>query len=782
MPADLPAHVPTASAQLAGTEPGAAPGREPSGDLRGAAAEALAAHPWIAAAEPEPGGGLRLVPDRAALAVRPEPGGLVAEFLDHWSEVYDWTYTDAAARHSPDLDLSGWRASDTGRPLPAGHMREWADRTAELILGARPRYVLELGCGTGLLAHRLRDRVHGYVGTDVAPAAVRALDADARPGTAFVRAAAHESGAPQVREALERIGCPDGRPDCIVLNSVTQCFPGVDYLEAVLHGMLALVAPGGTVLVGDVRDARLLDDFARWAERGDGERAAERAAREPELLFDPPTLARLAERAPRDVRMSVHPKTMRDDSELTRYRFDAVLHVDRSPARPAEPAWFPNRALADVPGARWASELREIADGRAVVQDPADPARIGFDAARPVADVSGAGTAHEPFAAFAERRLLEVARTVVRRSVPQARDVPLTVEPFALADRAERAADGAVAGVDAAAVPAFLRRLDEAALRAIADAVRPVRDAGSPDAIADALGVADRHRWILRRWLAVLDRADVPAGDIGTLVEDGRAIGYPPETTRFMLAAMGRLPELLRDDLPLQALLFEDADTADGAYRENTVNRYLNAAVAEVMRWALATVRPDGPLRVLEVGAGVGGTTADALAGLAGRDVDYLYTDVSRYFTSLGRRRFGDRPGVRFGLFDVNADLAAQDVEPASRHVILAANVLHNARHLPRMLAGLRDLLVPGGLLVFVETGREMPALLASMQFLMSPPAGTERLAPEDPRAGTDRVFLTPAEWTNELHRAGLHPLLTLPHPNHPLQEAGVHLFTARRE
>ncbi|GGU91388.1 hypothetical protein GCM10010182_02900 [Actinomadura cremea] len=752
------------------------------------AAAALAAHPWIAAVEREPSGALRLVPDRAALAVRPAPGGLVAEHLDHWSEVYDWTYTAAGAPHAPDLDLSGWRASDTGRPLPAGHMREWADRTAELILGTRPRHVLELGCGTGLLAHRLRDRVHGYVGTDVAPAAVRALREGARPGTAFVRAAAHEAGSPQVREALERVGRPDGRPDCVVLNSVTQCFPGLDYLEAVLHDALSLVAPGGAVVVGDVRDARLLDDFARWAERDHADadrRAAERAAREPEFLFDPPALARLAEGVPRDVRMSVHPKTMRDDTELTRYRFDAVLHVDAPSGRPADVAWHPNRALVDAPDARTAFELREAANGRAVVQDPADPARIGLvppgGAARPVGDVRGAGTAHEPLAAFVERRLAEVARAVLRRSVPEARDVPLTVEPFVLADRAERRAAGAVAAVDAAAVPAFLRRLDEAALRAIAGVVRPVRDAGTPDAIADALGVAGRHRWILRRWLAVLDGADVPDGDAGGLVEDGRAIGYPPEATRFMLAAMGRLPELLRDDLPLQALLFEDADTADGAYRENTVNRYLNAAVAEVLRWAPANVRPDGPLRVLEVGAGVGGTTADALAGLDGRDVDYLYTDVSRYFTSLGRRRFGDRPGVRFGLLDINADLGARGIEPGSRHVVLAANVLHNARHLPRTLTGLRDLLAPGGLLVFVETGREMPALLASMQFLMSSPEGTDRLDPDDPRAGTDRVFLTPAEWNAELHRAGLRPLLVLPRDDHPLAEAGVHLHIARR-
>lgn len=106
-------------------------------------------HPWIARITR--GEDLtRVVVDPAALV--PPDGALVVEHREHWAEVYDWTYSDP----SP---LAGWRASGTGAPLPAAHMGEWADRTAELVLAARPRRVLELGCGTGMLLERIAPHV-----------------------------------------------------------------------------------------------------------------------------------------------------------------------------------------------------------------------------------------------------------------------------------------------------------------------------------------------------------------------------------------------------------------------------------------------------------------------------------------------------------------------------------------------------------------------------------------------------------------------------------------------
>lgn len=437
------------------------PGDEKSALWR--AAEHLSAHPWIAAAEVEDRA-VRIVPAADALAARPTPGGLLAEHLDQWGEVYDWTYSQAAGRHADDLDLSGWRASDTGEPFPVEHMKDWLRHTVDLVLLAEPRWVLELGCGTGMLMHRLRPHVDGYVGTDVA--AVQKLSAVAPEGVAIVQAAAHEARGSRVQQAMA--GFPHGRPDCVLLNSVTQCFPSVDYLRAVVHDAIELVAPGGTVVIGDVRHAGLLHDHHRWIETSSAlpsgeldQLVAERAERDEELLFDPATLAALAAETGREVRMAIYAKTMRDNTELTRYRFDAVLHVDAGPQETAqtEIRWpdlpsanriaalrvrldgspvrirhIPNRLLTPDAGTTAADLHHAIGDLDAVVLlDAADPRFLEVastgTAARPVQEIAGPGKAHEPLPGFARRRLTEVARRELRRAGHGS--VPITVVPGA---------------------------------------------------------------------------------------------------------------------------------------------------------------------------------------------------------------------------------------------------------------------------------------------------------------------------------------------------------------
>jgi SAM-dependent methyltransferase len=369
-------------------------------------------------------------------------------------------------------------------------------------------------------------------------------------------------------------------------------------------------------------------------------------------------------------------------------------------------------------------------------------------------------------------------------------------------ERVPRSAAAAIHEVDAAALPGFMRQLDQAALLAMARTLgrnglfRPgVRHRW--DQIADRLRVAPRHRWILRRWLTALqdegllqrdettgfvhDLRSVPrseAADAAALVDEAaRGLGYPSEMARFFRAAIEQLPRLLRDEIAVQALLFPDGDlaTAEGAYKDNVINRYLNAAAVELLRAECR--RACGPLRVLELGAGVGGTTAAVVPAFAAESVDYLYTDVSQFFLDAGRQRFGDR--LRYGIFDINSPAP---VQPGSADVVLAANVLHNSVHIGHGLARLRDLLAPGGLLVVIESCREHFQAMTSMQFLMSPRDGEPQPGATDVRAGTDRIFLTRDEWLAELTAAGFTPLLDLPDPSHPLAALGQHIFAARTD
>jgi hypothetical protein len=260
-----------------------------------------------------------------------------------------------------------------------------------------------------------------------------------------------------------------------VLNSVIQYFPGMDYLENVLRDAIGMVAPGGTVIVGDVRHHGLFDHYCRWLERtADPDatseevefRAAARAAREGEMLVDPRALAAIATRSGRTVHITLHAKGMREATELTRYRYDAVLHVDPPDCAPAArvpwhtlpgpdrlaslPAYLREHApviVEDVPnallraddlGAPTAFQLREIQRGADAVVGVSftDPTALrvsapGSAAAVPAEDVpvpAGSTLAHEPLMLFLSRRMPELLHEYLRRVDADQAKVPVVVE------------------------------------------------------------------------------------------------------------------------------------------------------------------------------------------------------------------------------------------------------------------------------------------------------------------------------------------------------------------
>src|SRR5439155_7173295 len=62
------------------------------------------------------------------------------------------------------------------------------------------------------------------------------------------------------QRAADTLATLEGGPfDTIVINSVVQYFPGVDYLLDVLVAAFERLAPGGAIFVGDVRSRALLE-------------------------------------------------------------------------------------------------------------------------------------------------------------------------------------------------------------------------------------------------------------------------------------------------------------------------------------------------------------------------------------------------------------------------------------------------------------------------------------------------------------------------------------------
>ncbi|MBV6697773.1 bifunctional Gfo/Idh/MocA family oxidoreductase/class I SAM-dependent methyltransferase [Kitasatospora aureofaciens] len=345
---------------------------------------------------------------------------------------------------------------------------------------------------------------------------------------------------------------------------------------------------------------------------------------------------------------------------------------------------------------------------------------------------------------------------------------------------------------------AFVHALDEAVLASMLLTFQQrgllLPDSpGSLPTTADELltAVAPAHHTLVRRWLTVLT-------DRGRLTRDGdhytgRITTDRLSTTQawdeaaalwkdglggaafvdYLRRNAERLPALLSGEQQAALLLFPEGRTelADAVYRETVTARYLNTAVATAVR-LLAESATDRPLRVLEVGAGTGATTEAVVAEVRSGRVDYLFTDVSRFFLGPARDRFKALPWLRHGLYDIDRPPAEQGHSPGSFDVVIAAGVLNNARDADATVRSLAELLTPGGWLLVTEPTREHLEILTSQAFMMT--------TAHDARLASGTTFLSRTQWLDVLTGAGLREIRTLPPENHPLAPLGQRLFAAR--
>ncbi|KAK2596464.1 hypothetical protein N8I77_013354 [Diaporthe amygdali] len=178
-------------------------------------------------------------------------------------------------------------------------------------------------------------------------------------------------------------------------------------------------------------------------------------------------------------------------------------------------------------------------------------------------------------------------------------------------------------------------------------------------------------------------------------------------------------------------------------------------------------------LRVLEIGAGTGGTTELVLKGLfpdAGDRMfqSYVFTDVSSGFFGAARERFGHVPGMEYLTLDISRDPGEQGFALGSFDLIVAANVLHATPSLSETLKNVRRLLRPDGKLLLQEMWTESKA----MNFVMGTLPGWW-LGTEDGRA--QEPYVDPERWAVELSKAGFSkPEAVVPDDELPFQDEVV--------
>ncbi len=311
-----------------------------------------------------------VVPDRA----RQDAGAAHVEQISRWQHVWDSTYKQTAAPADPSFNIAGWNSSYTGEPIPPTQMREWVDQTVERILSLKPRRVLEIGCGTGLLLSRIAPHCDSFHGTDLTRASIDYLKVQIAEGAFRNVTVSQQSG-------NDFTGIESGSFDTVILNSVVQYFPSVEYLLDVLKRVIETVQPGGSVFLGDLRSLPLLHAFHAAVQLQNApssldtktvlQRIEAEAEQEQELLVDPAFFTWLKDQLPQISDVEIQLKRGHYRNELTQFRYDVVLHVGKE-----KPLPFAGRRLdwpaggveaqeeyvlvTGVPNARIANEVRAL--------------------------------------------------------------------------------------------------------------------------------------------------------------------------------------------------------------------------------------------------------------------------------------------------------------------------------------------------------------------------------------------------------------------------------------
>jgi amino acid adenylation domain-containing protein len=249
-----------------------------------------------------------------------------------WQTIYNDTYSKASAELDPTFNLVGWRSSYTNQPIPAEEMREWLDDKVQTIVDLQPSRILDIGCGTGLLLFQIAPHTSCYWGTDFSPVALDYIQQ---------QLSKLEQKLPQVnlseRMADDFEGLDAQAFDAVILNSVVELFPNIDYLLRVLEGAMNVVAPGGFIFVGDVRSLPLMEAFHTSVELSQAPEELSvaqlqqcihrRLLQENQLVIDPAFFTALGQRFPSITHVQIQLTRGSHHNELTKFRYNAILYV-----------------------------------------------------------------------------------------------------------------------------------------------------------------------------------------------------------------------------------------------------------------------------------------------------------------------------------------------------------------------------------------------------------------------------------------------------------------------
>jgi acyl transferase domain-containing protein/acyl carrier protein/NAD(P)-dependent dehydrogenase (short-subunit alcohol dehydrogenase family)/SAM-dependent methyltransferase len=189
-----------------------------------------------------------------------------------------------------------------------------------------------------------------------------------------------------------------------------------------------------------------------------------------------------------------------------------------------------------------------------------------------------------------------------------------------------------------------------------------------------------------------------------------------------------KLPEILRGTVRPTDILFPSGsmERVERIYKGSGQFDFFSEIVADSVHSYIEqrlALNSNYQFRILEIGAGTGGTTAkilDRLRSFTSNVQEYCYTDISQSFLLHGEGEFGSRgPFLRFKCLNIEQAPNSYGIDLGSYDLVIAANVLHATRDIQRTLRHTKSLLKRNGQLILDEIAG--PSIFAHLTFGLLP-------------------------------------------------------------
>lgn len=228
-----------------------------------------------------------------------------------------------------DITGGGWLNSFTGKPFSRDEMDEYGDNVLKKIdpyLNENIK-VLEIGCASGISMYRISPKVKSYYGTDLSES-ILDWNREYIVKNKIVNIKLECLPAHDIEKILENDF------DIIIINSVIQAFHGHNYLRNVIKSCIKLTGNKGLIFLGDIMDLeqkdRMIQDLINFKKNNEDKDYRTKLSFSEELFLSRQFFNDLFIDFSEINNIQFSDKIFCIENELTKYRYDVILKIDKN--------------------------------------------------------------------------------------------------------------------------------------------------------------------------------------------------------------------------------------------------------------------------------------------------------------------------------------------------------------------------------------------------------------------------------------------------------------------